>query len=390
MAKLPSSYRRLFMTINHYNDTKSELGLVTYTHNQLMAIVKEWNLKANFKYCAIEHTETANPHTHIFIQFAGSYPTASLMAKFPVGQKESVRNPVAVVQYLIHLNDSDKKQYKWEDIETNYDDLEHFKTPKKKGDKETVEEYIKLIAEGKIKRFNINKIPVTIYSKYKSQINNAIEWKEKEALMSIDRNITVMFIQGMKGSGKTTLAKFIAKGLEMSICVSSGSNDPLQDYGGQECLILDDMRDSVMKMQDFLKLTDNNTLSSTNSRYNNKLFTGSLIIITSTVPVTDWYIGTTDEQIGQFTRRINAIFHVSDDGKMIVASEFDKTTEELVDRYKYPNPAYVTYQERQNQAMKIMSVLGVEPIEDMSADKTTKSTFEESQVKMDEWKKLNK
>jgi hypothetical protein len=41
--------------------------------------------------------------------------------------------------------------------------------------------------------------------------------------------------------------------------VSSGGKHPLDNYAGQECIILDDLRDTTYDFQDLLKLTDNNT-----------------------------------------------------------------------------------------------------------------------------------
>ena len=72
-------------------------------------------------------------------------------------------------------------------------------------------------------------------------------------------------------------------------CVSSSSNDPFQDYMGQQAIILDDLRDKAFDFEDLLKLLDNNTASSVKSRFSNKVFNGKMIVITSTVPLAFWY-----------------------------------------------------------------------------------------------------
>ena len=47
----------------------------------------------------------------------------------------------------------------------------------------------------------------------------------------------VYWISGMPGVGKTTLAKMICENSGWSYAISSSSNDALQDYNGQDCLI---------------------------------------------------------------------------------------------------------------------------------------------------------
>ena len=111
--------------------------------------------------------------------------------------------------------------------------------------------------------------------------------------MHTDRNISVMFVTGKGGTGKTYYAKTIMqKRFGDDFCVSSASNDPWQDYLGQRGMILDDARDrNFDNFADFLKLIDNHTSSSVASRFANKVFNGELIIITSSVPLRYWYKG---------------------------------------------------------------------------------------------------
>ncbi|MFT2804469.1 tRNA methyl transferase PRC-barrel domain-containing protein, partial [Candidatus Phytoplasma asteris] len=78
-------------------------------------------------------------------------------------------------------------------------------------------------------------------------------------LKGIERNMECVFITGMSGSGKTTLAKKIAKDKNYQTYISSGSNDVLDDYQGQECIILDDLRSNCLGLTDLLKMLDNNT-----------------------------------------------------------------------------------------------------------------------------------
>ena len=98
-----------------------------------------------------------------------------------------------------------------------------------------------------------------------------------------------MFIHGKGGTGKTYYAKKLLTQMKYDFCVSSSSNDPFQDYMGQQAIILDDLRDKAFEFEDLLKLLDNNTASSVKSRFSNKVFNGKMIVITSTVPLSFWY-----------------------------------------------------------------------------------------------------
>lgn len=89
--------------------------------------------------------------------------------------------------------------------------------------------------------------------------------------------------------GKNVLRKKMLTEMGLDFCVSSASNDPFQDYLGQKAIILDDLRDSSFAMEDLLKTLDNDTSSSNKSRFNNKVFNGDVIVITSSVPLRYWY-----------------------------------------------------------------------------------------------------
>ena len=91
-----------------------------------------------------------------------------------------------------------------------------------------------------------------------------------------------IFITGASGTGKSTYAKQIASENNLSVYISSGSNDVLDDYQGQDCIILDDLRPSCMGLSDLLKMLDNNTASTVKSRYKNKVLECKMIIITTT------------------------------------------------------------------------------------------------------------
>ena len=107
--------------------------------------------------------------------------------------------------------------------------------------------------------------------------------------LNTDREITVVFVCGKAGAGKTYYAKKLLSGFGFDYCISSSSNDPFQDYLGQKGMILDDLRYMDFELSDLLKILDNNTSSSVKSRFANKVFNGQMIVITSSVPLRYWY-----------------------------------------------------------------------------------------------------
>ena len=86
-------------------------------------------------------------------------------------------------------------------------------------------------------------------------------------------------------------------------------------------MLLDDCRDKTFdKFEDFLKIIDNHTQSSVQSRFNNKCFNGEVIVITSSVPLRYWYRGKNskgiyfslqDEDFVQLYRRITMYVEIT-------------------------------------------------------------------------------
>ena len=103
------------------------------------------------------------------------------------------------------------------------------------------------------------------------------------------KNVTVAVLQGFTRAGKTTFCEQYAKKNNMSIAMSSGSNDFMQDYKGEDCFCLDDATPENIKLKDLVKFIDPHKVSSTISRYHNKVFLGDIIFICTNLSITDWY-----------------------------------------------------------------------------------------------------
>lgn len=200
--------------------------------------------------------------------------------------------------------------------------------------------------------------------------------------MDKDRNINVIFLSGSTGVGKTTFAKKYCEANKKVPCISSASNDPLQDYKGQDVLILDDMRDDVFRFHDLLKFLDNHTKSTGKSRYHNKAFIGDTIIITSPKPIVDWYFNSSPEDKRQLYRRVRSWFKFGHE--KIEAFEYDDKSSRYEKVAEMPNYITMSKREQAKRVLNVLDSMGLEftPTVRASIEDDLKNKTEE------EWEKL--
>ena len=267
------------------------------------------------KYAYILHDKDADtsPHYHIYLNFGKSGVDSKKVAEW-FGLQESQVNKIRgratdMLEYLTHSNPSQRHKYQYSPSEviSNFDFEDEIKQSKIIGNfKEyTYAQQLEYI----------NNMPVSEKGKHFDKLKKLWQLHCQVKSLDPDRYIEVMFIHGEPGVGKTYYAKKFAESKKYDVCISSSSNDPWQDYFGQDCMILDDMRDSTFDFADFLKVTDNNTNSSVQARYGNKLFTGKLIIITSSVALSYWYrhlMFNNSESLQQLYRRISAYVEITE------------------------------------------------------------------------------
>lgn len=123
---------------------------------------------------------------------------------------------------------------------------------------------------------------------------------------------------------KNNTGKKIADTHNMDYFVSSGSNDVLDGYCQQPCIILDDIRPSALGLSDLLKLTDPHTPCSVKSRYKNKYVNCELIILTSVLKIDEFYHNVFEhenEPINQLKRRCK--FYIRMDSDFIRIRQWD-------------------------------------------------------------------
>ena len=231
--------------------------------------------------------DDTRPHYHIYVNFGSAGVKHDIVARW-FGVEENFVEKIKgrrsdVLLYLIHGNESqqNKHQYDPTEVIANFDWQTEVANGKILGNFENYS-YAQML--GYVDTLPIDE-KVTAFNKLKK----LWEIHCQTALMKPDRNIDVDFIQGKGGTGKTYYAKKLLTSMNLDFCISSSSNDPFQDYLGQKGIILDDLRDTSFEMEDLLKILDNNTNSSVRSRFNNKVFNGDVIVITTSIPLHYWY-----------------------------------------------------------------------------------------------------
>lgn len=112
--------------------------------------------------------------------------------------------------------------------------------------------------------------------------NRADAWRKEMAEQG--KQVTVIWLFGPAGAGKTRLAREIAAKRQQPYYVSGSSRDIFEDYAGEHTIILDELRPKVMTYQDLLRILDPFGIGSSvkaPSRYHDKPLAADLIIITS-------------------------------------------------------------------------------------------------------------
>lgn len=283
-------------------------------------MVKQYALIIHDKDIDPENDEAVSPHIHIAVVFkyGTTFAAIATMIGMPESSVEKIKQQKicgnkrvadvgGLLSYLTHRNALEKHQY--DDSEVIASDGWDWKSVRSKSEKAREEHnphsILDKIASGQITKGNITDIvDLDSYLLRKKSIDYAFEYRSLQMASDHDREIIVIYIQGEKGTGKTTLAKdfCIKKGL--TFFISGGSKDPFQDYGDQEVVILDDVRPSAFGPEEWLKILDNNTRSSVSSRYHNKNLSAKYIILTSTISIDHFFDIYKTEDIQQLYRRI--------------------------------------------------------------------------------------
>ena len=322
--------------------------------------IKDWSYIIHDKDTYTEADERKNPehkagmlkapHIHLLLRFADNQPqNTQFIAKwFKVA--ENFVNKIKgkwedAVLYQTHRNASDKYQYDIENVNCNFDYVAICE--ESEGNKKNpLQEALERILSGEIREYNKTiEIDNLLLVQCSRQISEAFKIRQEHLQATMqERNMDCIFITGPAGVGKSTLAKRIAQSKGLTYYMSSSSNDILNFYEQQPCIILDDMRPSVLGLSDLLKLLDNFNATSVKSRYKNKYVNADLIIITTVLNIDDFYANVFSEQqepVNQLKRRCGTYIRM--DRENILVSEWDNKTMHYTPEISYKNTLLQEY-----------------------------------------------
>ena len=296
--------------------------------------------------------------------------------------------------YLIHetSNADGKYHYDEHDVTANFDFVEFInnirsgvKESKEKGHSIPIMPILEMICKNEIPRIKIGQYLTNEERiKYKRHIDAAYEIRDQELAKETDRNMNVMYFYGEAGTGKTTFAKIYAKKMKYDVFVTGSSNDPLQGYQGQECIILDDLRGSDWKINDLLKILDNHTNSLAKSRYSNKLLVDcKLMIITSVQDIETLYGRLKDnetEPIEQLKRRCSVMAHFTN--KTITFYQYSEGEKDYIYQGDTPNTIKFVQFASKNKEMisSVIDVIKQVKTDDVDAQNVIDNTVELGEI----------
>lgn len=346
--------------------------------------IKEYAFILHDKDIDEETGEPKKPHYHLYLSFGSSNVTFNYIALWFHTSTQSVERvkggKYAVLRYYTHAGHPEKYQYNVADIVANFDVVKYLSS---KGQKQKLDEIIRQCSDGIITRLNYTAFidPVT-YAKHKTQIERAWEYHDDAfyAENGADREISVFWLFGSSGLGKTTLAKMAAAKLREDLYIASQGKHPFDQYKSQRICLLDDLRpDCPFSLVDLLQILDNHTSREIGARYSNKLPFFNYVFITSVMSPTDFYraYNQPSEEDTQLYRRITEVWEIRND--QILISAYSKENGFVQKKsMENPVPGYLLDREKTTKNNNVSKLLEDYldkqlPIEDVFEEQTAGS-----------------
>lgn len=289
-------------------------------------------------------TKLVEPHIHGYIDFPKKLDLTKIASALGL-ERERIETPksrggrrytrINALAYLIHAKDKDKYQYPISDVETfdtldyetfinqNREDFEKYSaTRKREKSDESLDLVLSQVQTGKISYIDVMKNDdlAFLYANNQQKFRESFNFfGEREAVLRLEDlkqdkyQLTVLYIQGKPGIGKSTLARDISLAVKDRLILegfrgdifSAGSKNPFDDYYGEEILILDDLRKDSISPTDWLKLFDPINSARMSARYQNKLVVPRLIIVSAYMSPKRFFGQIETEDLNQYLRRIN-------------------------------------------------------------------------------------
>lgn len=267
------------------------------------------------------------PHIHLLVGFksrkagltpAGAAAALGVQPQMIEKAKPGRHTPDNCLAYLIHAKDSSKHHYDACDVITviggDYRAIEAARRQswaqgQAHKSRKNAQERLPLILE-KAAQGDISKRGILeddgFYETYATVPGamNAIDAalsaaaerrniSEVEKLNAGDFTKSVIFFDGLSGTGKSLLASTLVDCLQRLYgwgFYQAAAKNALDDYLGEQILLMDDVRGGAMSFEDWLKLLDPHHASPASARYKNKQpIAPRVIIITSSMSPDDFF-----------------------------------------------------------------------------------------------------
>ncbi|ETT81998.1 Rep family protein [Viridibacillus sp. FSL R5-0477] len=287
-----------------------------------------------------EEGDSIEKHVHVVLQFENQRSLERLAKVLNEPQISSFQqwrgNVNNAYSYLVHQTKEakGKYQYQLEEVKANFDypalmsDItKKIEQKIKMKDSEIIKSLLDQLGAGELSKDEvILNLTGSQFAKAKKQINDVYQqvqeqkskfWLEEQK--SKNEPITVIWIYGSSGTGKTALAKKYADEQNVKYFITGSSRDSFQHYDGEHLVILDELRPTTFNYDDLLKMLDPfGENPKAPSRFFDKSLMIDIFIITSPYSPKQFYDEIfrhkkTVDSFGQLQRRITFVQFITQD-----------------------------------------------------------------------------
>lgn len=318
--------------------TTRSFEMILYTENgaskdSIINVLEGKSIK-DFAFILHDRDKGSKPHFHVMIWLNNAWEKSALVKWFKpfnatLANMGKIKSRKGALAYLTHSTKPEKFQYSLDDVTRSEGIKEELETVTKEAlRKREILAMCDQVANGETSpKALLSSLSGVELRNNQKLVDSSINARLLKSSIKKDRNMKVYYIVGKAGSGKSTLARWLASQMSGETpYISSSSNDPLQDYMLEECIILDDLRADSFKFVDLLKLLDNYVPSSVKCRYKNKSIDAKYLFITSTRWPDELYSNDTftkDDNLQQLFRRLNKILYIHDKKVLECSYKFD-------------------------------------------------------------------